>query len=87
MSCDPAMRLTAPSPDILSLFLPSSAYILSGSILSPFPSLHYCAHTQYPYSPPRIETVSMGVAGGGQFNVESRDTHYKKKKIFAKQGD
>ena len=53
------MRLTTPSPDILSLFLPSSAYILSDSILSPFPSLHYCAHTQYPYSPPRIETVSM----------------------------
>ena len=74
LSCDPAMRLTTPSPDILSLFLPSSAYILSDSILSPFPSLHYCAHTQYPYSPPRIETVSMGAARGGQ--VQCREKRY-----------
>ena len=80
LSCDPAMRLTTPSPDILSLFLPSSAYILSDSILSPFPSLHYCAHTQYPYSPHASRRWVWEPLEADKFNVESRDTHYKQEK-------
>jgi len=85
MSCDPTMRLTAPSPDILSLFLSSSAYTLS-LIVSYLLFPHYIIVLTHntlipPHASRRRAWESLEA---DKANVESRDTHYR---FFAKQGD